>query len=78
MSALTLKRSKFADGSYAADRGFKVYPLGNGNNLSIDIATGEPRPNGLPNNGPSESFLVKGDRAFVDFDGFGYSFLVVD
>jgi hypothetical protein len=80
MSALTLKRSQFRDGSFAADRGGKLYPdlTQPRNNLSIDVATGEPRVGGLPNNGPSETFFVGADRATVDFGTHAYSFLLVD
>lgn len=78
MSALTLQRSKFTEGSYAADRGGKVYKLSNGRHLSIDEATGEPRPGGLAAGGPSETFFLKGDRAVVQFDDVSYTFLVAD
>jgi hypothetical protein len=80
MSALTLKRSRFREGSFAADRGGKLYPdlTQPDRNLSIDSATGEPRPGGLPHNGPSETFFVGDDRATVDFGTHAYSFLLVD
>lgn len=80
MSALTLKRAQFRDGSFAADRGGKLYPdlTQPDRNLSIDSATGEPRPGGLPNNGPSETFFLGPDRATVDFGTYAYSFLLID
>jgi hypothetical protein len=80
MSALTLKRSQFREGSFAADRGGKLYPdlTQPDRNLSIDSATGEPRQGGLPNNGPSETFYLSADRATVDFGSHAYSFLLVD
>jgi hypothetical protein len=80
MSGLTLKRSQFREGSFAADRGGKLYPdlSTPSRNLSIDVATGEPRRGGLPNNGPSETFFLGADRATVDFGTHAYSFLLID
>jgi hypothetical protein len=80
MSGLTLKRSQFREGSFAADRGGKLYPdlSTPSRNLSIDVATGEPRSGGLPNNGPSETFFLGTDRATVDFGTHAYSFLLID
>lgn len=74
-AALTLKRSLFKDGGLA---GRKLYPdLTNPSmNLSIDALTLEPRPGGLPATGPSESFIVSGDRARVDFGTHEATFLV--
>lgn len=80
MSGLTLKRSQFRDGSFAADRGGKLYPdlTQSDRNLSIDAATGEPRTGGLPNNGPSETFYLGTDTAVVDFGSHKYTFLLAD
>jgi hypothetical protein len=76
MSALTLKKSKFARGSFDPLR--FIYPLGNGKNLSIDEATGQPRSGGMEATGPSESFLYTpgSGKAEVDFGSHLYTFLV--
>jgi hypothetical protein len=78
MGALTLKRSQFKDGSFDPSR--KLYPdvTDHSKHLSIDSVTGDPRPGGMPGNGPSESFIVKGDRAVVDFGTHAYTFPVTD
>lgn len=75
MAALTLKKSGFKQGSFDPSR--FIYPMGDGKNLSIDGATGQPR-EPQANNGPSESFLyVPGSgRAEVDFGTHLYTFLV--
>lgn len=74
--AFTLRKSHFKSGSWNPDA--RLYPdiTNPANNLSVVDMTGEFRPGGLPNNGPSESFYVEGNKARVVFDSHEWTFLV--